>query len=70
MAKVLQVYEVPIIEVSTMCFPIHAGTNFGGTLDKKFLYFQGSHQQATNFPAEKSQFVSPITLKQTVLKKC
>jgi len=35
MAKVLQVQEVPIIQVSTMCFPIYAGPNFGKTLDKK-----------------------------------
>jgi len=63
MAKVPEVQGVPIIQVSTMCFPIHAGPNFGRTLDKNAVLPRITPTDH-NFPAEKSQSVSPLTLKQ------
>lgn len=63
MAKVLQVLEVPIIQVSTMCFHIHAGPNFGRTLDKNPVLPRITPTDH-NFPVEKSQSFSPLTLKQ------
>jgi hypothetical protein len=68
MAKVLQVQEVPIIQVSTMCFPLHAGPNFGWTLDKNPVLPRITPTDH-NFPAEESQSVSPLTLKQIKKKK-